>query len=718
MSAIRRPRASFRGVFTTNVPTANNDKTADTLDEQNIKVVNPFNEQPDGAFRVWMMQTFAYEPEPGQEVRLLNSYFNYFGDSGMSFTASKAANMPYENTVMISSVLPGGETYQQGQDTFLGGQVELWGDPFFDKPGSAKMVDLDPIGIYGTQIFSGEVRVVDYTSGKSVVMLSGKNPTRAYIRDMYLDRNIAPNPPGAWMGGAIWQLGLPLEGLTFNPEYLAPSPKQSPTLMALQQAAKAGQGLLMRFALYYTVDGIDEGKLADQFAASGYKDPITNPATGMLVGSIGAWEKGELASMPLGRLLYPNPNLGIPRPDSGYVFNADARGKARHIKIEAGSRAQALPPYHLAPATVVVDQAENILLLDLLTTIPEVTGISPSYNPQTDLQKADYGDLFLMIGTKDGNERRIVTKISAEQYNRTAYERYSGIIEIPITPELKPFLNDPEWVLSLYAQSLSFQPPLPPNPVLQEIDYQYVLTDNQCLYLHQGESVTYQIQVLSRGQPVRNQMVAITTTEYQFSINSPTQQRPTNRILTPLDSNGYVVSIPPHPAAPPSGQTSDPTPANPPGSYKTDGNGMITLKVTGTCPGAAMVCYQLLNDDFNPNMGGATTYPYFGFAFYNAFRVLPNDNYDNIPDEQVTWDFLYQEVIRYFYLLYPGMFARLAFQNEETARASATVIRQMVSKRTWDSTSYMPVSRDLSDGKCKLLIRWCVLNKQKANNIS
>ena len=138
---------------------------------------------------------------------------------------------------------------------------------------------------------------------------------------------------------------------------------------------------------------------------------------------------------------------------------------------------------------------------------------------------------------------------------------------------------------------------------------------------------------------------------------------------------------------------------------------MIELQVKGLYRGAGMLRYQLADDDFNPNMGEANKYLYFGFTFYNAFRVLPNDNYDAIPDSQITWDFVYREVIQYFYLIYPGMFARLAFQNEATARQSASLIRQMIGKRTWNSTSYMPVSRDLSDGKRKLLQRWCALNE-------
>jgi hypothetical protein len=68
-------------------------------------------------------------------------------------------------------------------------------------------------------------------------------------------------------------------------------------------------------------------------------------------------------------------------------------------------------------------------------------------------------------------------------------------------------------------------------------------------------------------------------------------------------------------------------------------------------------------------------------------------------------------VIRYFYLIYPGMFARLAYQNEDVAQRNASNIKTFIAKDTWNSTSYMPVSRDLSDGKRRLLERWCALNE-------
>ena len=56
MSFLMRPRAHFKGVFTANVPTANNDKVSMTLDEASVKAWNPQN-LTDEEYRLWMMQT-------------------------------------------------------------------------------------------------------------------------------------------------------------------------------------------------------------------------------------------------------------------------------------------------------------------------------------------------------------------------------------------------------------------------------------------------------------------------------------------------------------------------------------------------------------------------------------------------------------------------------------------------------------------------------------
>jgi hypothetical protein len=675
VSFLSRPRAHFKGVYTANVPTANNDKVSMTLDEPNVE---PFPRSlTDEEYRLWMMQTKTVENPNGSSTVWLNGYFNYFGDSGMSFNATNAPNGT-SSTKMTSSMLPNGTILTPDRDVFLQGNVYLRGDMFFDKPGSAKMVDLDPIGIYGTQIFSGQVQVVINTPGGPIVMLTADNPTRAYLYDLNFDRNINPTQLGPQMGAGIWQMALPLEGLTFNFAGNA-----SPTLSALQQGAQAGQGLVVRYVTYYTLDGITEAALAEKFKQSGFNQAIANAAQGLIVGTIGVWSNDDpIFSGPSGRLFYGT--YPLPRPASNIAFKA---GRDRAPLVAKAAGAAGPPPYFLGPITAWVDTVNQNVVLDFGTTIPEDTGVSTPPAPG-DLEKTNYGTLALHIIS--GGREQLVNQIPYDQYDRAAYELSGGILEVPYPPSLATQLADPNGILKLYRMGATVN-----HPLSQEISWAAVATDDRCLYLQVGETISYRMRPLWKGVPMPGRSIALTIGQYQFQAQEAKQPPPQLVIKTmaPLAEGSYVVTQP-------ASQT-----------YVTDADGYITFAVTGLAPGAAMIRYQAPGDDFNPNQDGATAYHYFGYVSYNNFRVLPDDNYDNIPDDQVTWEFVYQNVIRYFYLIYPGMFARLAFQNENIAKQSASIIAELIAKDTWDSTSYMPVSRDLSDGKRKLLQRWCALNQ-------
>jgi hypothetical protein len=672
-----RPRAHFKGRFTVNPPTANNDKVSLTIDEPNVQPYNPQN-LTDDEFRVWMMQTKTVGDNDNKTV-WLNGYYNYFGDHGMRFSASDASGNKIPS-VMTSSTLPDGTVCTPEQDPFLTGQVELLGHPFFDKPGQAKMVDLDPIGIYGTQVFSGLFQVVvKPADGPPLVMLSATNPARAYIYDLYTDRNIAV-PPGPSMLAAIWQMALPLEGLKFNF-----GGKQSPTLSALQAAAQSGEGLVVEYVTYYSTDAYTEKTLGEKYEASGYKDPIINESSGFMVGTIGAWSNDDpLSTGPSGRLFYGTYPLQRPKHEGPVPFVQTYREKAAIPKA-----APPIPPYFLGPIAAWIDMTNNNVVLDFSSTIPEVSGVSLTPSPN-DLKKKDFGDLTLTI--RNGEQEQTVGTISYDRYNRDAYEFSGGIIEVPFTSNLAAPLSDANGILRLYGSINDTQ-----THLSDEIAWAAVSTEDRCLYLHVNEAVNYSIRPLWKGRPMPNQDIPLTITQWKFTTDHTDPKSTVNKRLVQIGDGAYVLDQP-------ANQT-----------YTTDADGYISLSTKGLQPGAAMIRYQAPGDNFNVNQSGpppsAPQNFYFGLVSYNIFRVLPDDNFDDIPNEQVTWEFVYNNVIRYFYLIYPAMFVRLAFQNEDIARQNASIIRQFIDESTWDSTSYMPVSRDLSDGKRRLLARWCTLNE-------
>jgi hypothetical protein len=182
-----------------------------------------------------------------------------------------------------------------------------------------------------------------------------------------------------------------------------------------------------------------------------------------------------------------------------------------------------------------------------------------------------------------------------------------------------------------------------------EISWAAMATDDRCLYLHVGESISYRMRPLWKGRPMPNQALQLRISQYTFTAQDPPNP-PSQLVIKTL------VPVP-------SERLHRDAAGQPIVCY---GRRRIHhFHRYWFVAGAAMLRYQAPGDNFNPNQDGSNAYHYFGFVSYNIFRVLPNDNYDHVPDSQITWDFVYQNVIRYFYLIYPGMFARLAFQNED-----------------------------------------------------
>ena len=280
MSYLMRPRAHFNGVYTVNVPTANNNKVSMTIDEPNVAAWP--RTLTDDEYRLFMMGTKNVENPDHSFTTWLNSYFNYFGDSAMSFTAT-GSNGEQQTTQMTTGITPDGTIYQPSGDLFLTGQVSLPGDMFFDKPGSAKMVDLDPIGIYGTQILRRRIPGVGSIckwSALSCCRVRTRQP-----RTCTTSTSIATSIPHKWgpqMGAGVWQMALPLSSLTFKFQQ-----GQSPVLAALQAGAEAGLGLAVRYVTYYTLDGVAESVLAQEFSSSGFQKAIirTQPAVSSWVPS-------------------------------------------------------------------------------------------------------------------------------------------------------------------------------------------------------------------------------------------------------------------------------------------------------------------------------------------------------------------------------------------------------------------------------------------------
>jgi hypothetical protein len=99
----------------------------------------------------------------------------------------------------------------------------------------------------------------------------------------------------------------------------------------------------------------------------------------------------------------------------------------------------------------------------------------------------------------------------------------------------------------------------------------------------------------------------------------------------------------------------------------------------------------------NVNLGGVT-------AYFINFRKYPADDYSKeIAAGKLTWEFVYDRTLRYYYVLFPAMSKRIPLNDEPTIRATAGEILKRLSKPYHDTTLRMPVTRSLSPGKVALL---------------
>jgi len=83
-------------------------------------------------------------------------------------------------------------------------------------------------------------------------------------------------------------------------------------------------------------------------------------------------------------------------------------------------------------------------------------------------------------------------------------------------------------------------------------------------------------------------------------------------------------------------------------------------------------------------------------ASSTSVSSLPND-YSSIPDKDLTFAFIYQEVLRYYHVLYPAMRAVFSLADEHEVTKRADAIRNDRSKdlAKW---SHMPRTREMSAG--------------------
>ncbi|MGI9274105.1 MAG: hypothetical protein ACR2PT_04495 [Endozoicomonas sp.] len=385
-----------------------------------------------------------------------------------------------------------------------------------------------------------------------------------------------------------------------------------------------------------------------------YEQKLTNPKELEIVGTIAPlYPDEEMISAPTGRLLVSNtPN--IPTPE-GTQNNGGGK---------------------IALGPAVIHQKGNTLTADF-------SGTFPDYYQNGDNPKFDFGPVELVAVC--GKQR---VPISAVDYANTRAGNARGwLFDFNLTEEIQTLLADDATSLQLYSEKYGI--------VLNETDY-YIASNQQAVYAEQYGSTTEFLN-LGTAEPVTvsvyrrgNKVTAadgLTMKVWQY--RSIPLQAPGDAVLISSDFKpGETLEV----------------------DTDTSDNRLITFTVNGADNPDNFPPQSYL-DFMNP--------PYVTNAPQISIRILPNDEdfsayyvdpniEEPVGNESLTFDVVYEKVLRTYYLLYPSMNGVFELNDPAAVKSHAKKILERTEMAIWLSTKYMPRTRDLSESRRKLLRAWCL----------
>lgn len=691
MSYLSYPQINFKGTAYCNPSTADNNDLADVFDIDTLQltptmtvvpggeVLQPAGEQQfnytgiDSApgCREWLMgllQNSGEGPSPqyGQQA-----HWNYYGDHATRL----------DNTT-ISSLIGTDGTQWPATDPLHQATVSLIGTPSPMQFQDPVIVDNDPYALITSQVFSHGLTI---TAPDGTVLMSASPATRSYAYYINVHKNLDPNAIGFQGVSAIFLLSIPKgPNLSFNLN------ANSPALADLAQAVNNGAGIQLRFIFYNAIYQISPEDLYQFFQQKIYKP---NPYIGLTLGTIGVLGLGDMLSAPPARKLNVQTNTFSYLPSAPC---AQASG--------AGAKSAAL-----GVTQALIDPATEAVYLDCISTFPECnvqTNAKFNFGPQPqNLVLAPIGGLPIVVGAIPNTQAQ--------------YESNAGMAAISVA-------NHPDKVTILASANTGTLTVVDQNTgatLLSEsagLDFQ---TEDRALYFdaqtlqnwdnpsEQPAPGTSQITIRAyrRGLPVQDS-VNVNLEYWMCAKDQVNPSKPQVPVPTPYFTVSGAVAMPPTQYAN--------APGNPPNiSVLTDrvtipanSNGELTITLTAARSGTSLIRFV------DPQIPQVPPNFCWDNTDYACIRILPFDDYRAYTDEQINnWQFMYENFFNYFALLYPVMSHVIPWgptdapNNPDIVAQFAAQMKIFTDPQNWDTTIYMPITRDLSAGKRALLWRWCNL---------
>lgn len=414
-------------------------------------------------------------------------------------------------------------------------------------------------------------------------------------------------------------------------------------------------GVIFRYYLYQSTQTTQGNQAIEAL----YQQQAANSAVQQFVATIAPlYEDEMIVSAPVGRLMVADKTT-VPTPQ-GTQNNGNV-DKATGISYIA-----------LAPAVLAVDGN---------TISAEFSGTFPDYFQSGNNPKFDFGPVSLVV--TNGTDSATVAAVS---YSDTDAGNQCGWLfdfDISTNPQAQQILASGKATFELVHATLGV--------VLSETSY-YFVTNQQAIYgeqlgsgtefVNQGSSEPATVSVFQYGQELAaGSCPPITVWQYAS---------------VPLQAPGNAVVI---------NKNYQPGQA---------------LSVDMSQPGNFLFTFTI-GDQATP----PTNYSDFAFPPYVtnwpqiSLRILPNEDFSQyfvdpaaaepVGNDQLTFDVVYQKVLRTYYLLYPVMKQFVVLNDETSVSTNASCILRDIdpAPANWMSKNFMPRTRDMSSSRRLLLAAWC-----------
>ncbi|HWM93397.1 MAG TPA: hypothetical protein VN493_21730 [Thermoanaerobaculia bacterium] len=424
-------------------------------------------------------------------------------------------------------------------------------------------------------------------------------------------------------------------------------------------------GVIFRYYLYEPTQTIVGNAALEAL----YEQEGANSSVLQLVATIAPlYEDETIFTAPIGRLMVAD-TPAIPTPQ-GTTNNG--------------------VPNPLNPLTNLIALAPAVLSVDGNIISAEFSGTFPDYFQSGNNPKYDFGAVSLVVtnGTASAT-------VAAVNYSDTNAGNQSGWLfdfDISSNPQAQQILAGGNAMFQLVHATLGV--------VLSETDY-YFVTNQQAVYgeqfgsgtelVNQGRQEAVTVSVFQYGQELAaGSCPPITIWQYaSVPLQAPGDAQPINTNYQP----GQPISV----------------------DMSQPGDFLFTFTAEGQPPPPPSYAVFANPPATSANPPFITNWPQI------SLRILPNaeDGFSQyfvdataakpVGNDQLTFDVVYQNVLRTYYLLYPVMKKFVVLNDESSVSKNASSILQAIdpAPANWMSSNYMPRTRDMSSTRRLLLSAWC-----------